>query len=215
MGDAGSRASKGARWTTGWLSLLAKGLLRGRGKVGSMASKRLDRSFAGRVGVRERAKRLEGDDADDLRGEVLALRLAGRVDEADGRRAFTAVEGEAARAGRCGSELVERGAVDDGVGRDLGPRPPGVDLDGLAADPWGGFGGCRKDEGEADEEEELGSMRLDLMGETTALLLDVPFSRGSSASSEDPLDASAAGRGRIAAGEEVALPVPCCRLRLE
>lgn len=208
MGDAGSRASKGARWTTGWLSLLAKGLLRGCGKVGSMASKRLERSFAGRVGVRERARRLEGDDA-DLRGEVLALRLAGRVDEDDGRRAFTALEGESARAGRCGSELVERGAAVDGVGRDLGPRPPGVDLDGLAVDPFGGFGGCRKDEDKEADEEGLGSMRLDLAGETGASLLGVPFSRGSSASSEDPWDASAAGRGRAAAGEEVALLAPC------
>lgn len=46
-----------------------------------MASKRLDRSCAGREGVRDRGVPLLGDtERDGLRGDVLALLLSGTLD---------------------------------------------------------------------------------------------------------------------------------------
>ena len=64
-----------------------------------MASKRLDRSWAGRDGVRERAWRLLGDtEAEPFRGNVLALLLAGKVEP--GVWPDLRAEGEAALAGR-------------------------------------------------------------------------------------------------------------------
>lgn len=57
-----------------------------------------------------------------LRGDVLALLLAGKVDE--GVLLDLIAEGEAARAGRCGSDLAEPSPF--GVDPDLG-KMPGVD----------------------------------------------------------------------------------------
>lgn len=83
--------------------------------MGSMASKRLARSCAGREGVRERASLLDGDTEDaSFRGDVLALLLTSK-------RCDLLAVGEVALAGRCGSDLVELRFAEEEPG--LGNKP--------------------------------------------------------------------------------------------
>ena len=99
-----------------------------------MESNKPERSCAGLEGVRDGAARLLGESAEGvtLRGDELALLLSGSFD--DEAWLLLVADGEAARCGRGGSELVEPRAVAGvrafgkmlGVERDAGMCAVGV-----------------------------------------------------------------------------------------